>query len=441
MQSTSIFKVFLKYVSLNILGQMAYSCYTLADTFFVSADLGADGLTALNLAFPVFCLINGTGLMIGMGGGTRYSILKSRGEVDETNRVFTNAVYLTAAFAALFVIAGAFFSGTIVHLLGADDSVFAMTNTYLRVMLLFAPAFLSNNLLQCFVRNDGSPSLSMAAMISGSLSNVILDYLFIFPLHMGIFGAIFATGLAPVISLAVLSPYIIRRKNQFHVTRSAPHGKRLCGILSCGVPPFLTEATSGIVMFLFNFILLRLAGNVGVAAFGVITVLSLVVVAIYTGLAQGIQPILSRSFGAGSRAGEKIILKYAMLSVLLLSAVIYSVIFFDASRLAAVFNSEGNPALQSLAVAGLKLYFTACPFIGFNIVLSTYFTSTDRSAPAQVISLSRGFFVLVPMAFLLSALLNVTGVWCAYPAAECVVAGMGIVLYMRNEKRKRSEQK
>ena len=159
MRNTSIFKVFLKYVSLNILGQMAYSCYTLADTFFVSASLGANGLTALNLAFPVFCLINGTGLMIGMGGGTRYSILKSRGEDDRANRVFTNAVYLVAFFSALFATAGLLFSGTIVRLLGADDTVFAMTNTYLRVMLLFAPAFLSNNLLQCFVRNDGRPSL------------------------------------------------------------------------------------------------------------------------------------------------------------------------------------------------------------------------------------------------------------------------------------------
>ena len=91
MRNTSVFKVFLKYVSLNILGQMAYSCYTLADIFFASASLGTNGLTALNLAFPVFCLLNGTGLMIGMGGGTRYSILKSRGETDGANRIFVNA--------------------------------------------------------------------------------------------------------------------------------------------------------------------------------------------------------------------------------------------------------------------------------------------------------------------------------------------------------------
>ncbi len=435
MRNTSVFKIFLKYVSLNILGQIAYSCYTLADTFFVSAKLGADGVTALNLAFPVFCLMNGTGLMIGMGGGTRYSILKSRREDDGANRIFVNAIYLSAIFAALFLVAGLFFSGTIVRLLGADDTVFAMTNTYLRVMLLFAPAFLSNNLLQCFVRNDGNPSLSMAAMITGSLSNVVLDYIFIFPLDMGIFGAIFATGLAPVISLAVLSPYFIRRKNKFHFIKSAPHGNSIWAITSCGVPPFLTEVTSGIVMFLFNFIILRLEGNVGVAAFGVITVISLVVVAIYTGLSQGIQPIISRNHGEKNGANVKSILRYAMVTMLIISGVIYSIIYFCAPQLAHIFNSEKNEVLQSLAVNGLKLYFIACPFIGLNIVLSTYFISTERPAPAQVISLSRGFFILVPMAFLLSSLFKMTGVWCAYPATECIVALIGIMIYILSRKK------
>lgn len=436
MRNTSVFKIFLKYVSLNILGQIAYSCYTLADTFFVSAKMGADGLTALNLAFPVFCLINGTGLMIGMGGGTRYSILKSRGEDDGANRIFVNAVYLAAIFAALFLVAGLFFSRTIVRLLGADDTVFTMTNTYLRVMLLFAPAFLSNNLLQCFVRNDGNPSLSMAAMITGSLSNVVLDYIFIFPLDMGIFGAIFATGLAPVISLAVLSPYLIRRKNKFHFIKSAPHGNSLCAITSCGVPPFLTEVTSGIVMFLFNFIILRLEGNIGVAAFGVITVISLVVVAIYTGLSQGIQPIISRNYGEKNSANVKSILRYAMITMLIISGVIYSIIYFCSPQLAHIFNSEKNEALQSLAVNGLKLYFIACPFIGFNIILSTYFISTERPVPAQVISLSRGFFVLVPMAFLLSSIFKMTGVWCTYPTTECIVALIGIMIYTSSRKKR-----
>lgn len=424
----AIFRLFFQYVALNIAGQLAYSCYTLADTFFVSASLGADGLAALNLAFPVFCFINGSGLMLGIGGGTVYSIQKSRGEQAEADKTFTAAFSLMIFLAAAFVLSGIALSGRIVKLLGADASIFPMTNTYLRVMLLFAPAFLTNNLLQCFVRNDGNPSLSMAAMITGCFSNIVLDYIFIFPLEMGIFGAILATGLAPVISLAVLSPYFIRRKHTFHFAKCVPGIRRLAGIVSTGVPALITEASSGIVMILFNFILLRLAGNTGVAAYGVIAAISLVVVAIYTGLSQGIQPLLSLHYGLKKTAEVKTLLRYALLAALLLSALIYSVIFFGASPIASVFNSEGNQTLQGIAENGLRLYFTACPFIGFNIVLSTYFASTGCPRPAQFISLLRGFFLLLPVAFLLSSLFQMTGVWAAFPVTELITAALGFLI-------------
>lgn len=115
----------------------------------------------------------------------------------KNNQIFTNAAYLTFIASVLFFFVGVFLSESLVRILGAD----------VKVMLLFAPAFFTNNLLQCFVRNDGNPALSMAAMITGSISNVILDYIFIFPLSMGIFGSIFATGLSPIISIIVLSPY------------------------------------------------------------------------------------------------------------------------------------------------------------------------------------------------------------------------------------------
>lgn len=437
MNNGSVWKDFLKYVSFNILGQMAYSCYTLIDTFFVSASLGVNGLAALNLAFPVFCIISGAGLMIGMGGGTRYSIAKSRREDRTANQVFTNAVYMVICLAALFVLSGLFLSGSFAKALGADRAVFAMTDTYLKVLLLFSPAFLTNHLLQCFVRNDGRPSLSMAAMISGSLSNVVLDYIFIFPLGMGIFGAVLATGLAPVISIAVISPYLIRKKNRFHFTKSIPAAKRTAEIVSSGIPPFVMEITSGVVMFLFNFIILRLAGNIGVAAFSIITVISLVVVAMYTGLSQGIQPIISANHGAGNAEGVKSIWKYAMLTALLLSGLIYAVICFGASQIAFIFNSGHDEMLQVFAVEGMKLYFLACPFIGFNIVTATYFTSTERPRLAQAISLLRGFFILVPIAFLLSSAFEMTGVWCAYPLTECMVALIAVALYRWERLKKR----
>lgn len=430
MKEKKFLKDFLKFVSLSILGQTAYSLYTLADTFFVSAALGSDGLTALNLAFPLFCLINGSSLMIGMGGGTRYSILKSSGERKEADVAFTNAFYITLLFSLLFLLSGVFLSRIITRSLGADETVFSLTHTYLNVLLLFSPAFLLNNLLHCFIRNDGSPSLSMAAMITASLSNVVLDYIFIFPLRMGIFGAILATGLSPIISMIILSSYFIRRRNHFHIRKSAFKLKIIQSVLSSGIPPLVTELTSGIVMLLFNFIILRIAGNTAVASFSIITVISLVVVAIYTGLSQGIQPLLSINHGVRNTQNLNSLWKYAVSSMLILSLGIYVSIYINASQLTAIFNSEENVILQELAVNGLKLYFIACPFMGFNIVTATYFTSTERTFSAQIISLLRGFFVLIPVAILLSSLLGMTGVWCAYPLTEFIVALIGVVFYI-----------
>lgn len=305
-----------------------------------------------------------------------------------------------------------------------------MTNTYLKVMLLFAPAFFTNNLLQCFVRNDGNPALSMAAMITGSISNVILDYIFIFPLGMGIFGSIFATGLSPLISIIVLSPYFLKGKNHFHFIRKFSL-QRVSNIVSNGIPPLVTEVSSGVVMFLFNFIILRLNGNTGVAAFGIVSVISLVVIAIYTGLSQGIQPILSLNHGAGNKENVNTIRTYALTTALLLSVVLYSILFFGADPIALVFNSEKDMLLQALAIPGIRLYFLACPFIGFNLVTATYLISTEHPRPAQIISVSRGILILIPMAFLLSAIFGLTGVWCSYPLTEASVAIMAFIIYRK----------
>ena len=430
-------KDYARYASLNVLGMIGLSCYILADTFFVSLGMGANGLTALNLAIPVYNFINGAGLMIGMGGGTKYSIAQSQKDGKTANQVFTHAAMLTISVAMIFFLVGVFGTETLVRALGADAQVFDMSRTYLRVLLMFAPMFMMNNLLLCFVRNDGSPQLSMAAMITGSLSNVVLDYVFIFPMGMGIFGAAFATGLAPIISMGVLSTFFIKKKNHFKLTRCRIRLGRLWGILSNGVPSFVTEASSGIVMIVFNQIILGLEGNTGVAAYGVIANLSLVVVAIYTGISQGIQPILSRNYGMGNRKSVSDILRYAMLTMLAISAVVYGVVFFGADQIAAIFNSEGDAALQAIAVKGLKYYFTAVAFAGFNIILSVYYTSTEYVRPAYVISLLRGFILIIPMAFTLSRLFGITGVWCAFPATEGLVALIGLGIYVYSAERKR----
>jgi putative MATE family efflux protein len=441
MKAEALLKEFFQYVILNICGMIGLSCYILADTFFISNGLGVNGLTALNLAIPVYSFVHGSGLMLGIGGATRYSIYRGQKEYRNADQSFSDTIYIMLAMSVMFVLTGMFFSGKLAELSGADKDVFHMTKTYLQVILLFAPAFMANDTMLCFVRNDGNPKLSVIGMLAGSFSNIVLDYIFIFPLHMGIFGAVLATGLAPVISFAVLSRHWLAKQNQFHFVRINPSFRLAWKIISLGIPSFITEMASGIAMIVFNAIILRLQGNIGVAAYGVVANLSIVVISIYTGIAQGAQPILSRAYGYGEHENQKQILKYALKTMLVLSCGIYLFFLLSASPIVSVFNGEQNIQLQRIAETGLKLYFTAIPFAGFNIIISVYFTSAEKALPAQIVSLSRGFLILIPVAFFLSFLLKMTGVWLSFPITECFVTLTGIALYIKSERGRKHVQR
>lgn len=436
MKEKALVKQFARYVSLNICGMIGLSCYILADTYFVSKGLGANGLAALNLAIPIYSLVHGCGLMFGMGGATKYSIYIGQKEYKNADKSFSNTIYILSVPAVIFVLAGVFFAGRLALLSGADNAVLGMTKTYLRVILLFSPVFMINDSLLCFVRNDGNPQLAMIGMLTGSIANIVLDYVFVFPLKMGIFGAVLATALAPVISLIVLSNHWFTKQNQFHFQRTKLSLCLIRDILSLGIPSFIAEVASGVVMIVFNLIILRLQGNTGVAAYGVVANLSLVVNSIYTGMAQGIQPILSRLCGCGDEKGIKRILQYAVNTMLVLSGCIYLLLFVAGNSVVSVFNSEQNILLQHIALTGLKLYFAAIPFVGFNVMISAYFTSTEKALPAQVVSLLRGGLVLLPVAFLLSSLLKMTGVWISYPVTECLTAitAIAFIIKMRYNK-------
>ena len=173
----------------------------------------------------------------------------------------------------------------------------------------------------------------------------------------------------------------------------------------------------------------------GVSANGVIAYLSLVIIAIYTGIAQGIQPIVSRNYGLNKFGDINATLRYALTTMLALSAVIYMVVFFGASQITSIFNSEQNAILQTIATEGLRLYFIACPFAGFNVIISIYFTSTEKPQPAHIISILRGFLVIIPMAFLLSWFGKIHGVWCAFPATELLVAIIGLLFFISTRKK------
>ena len=185
-------------------------------------------------------------------------------------------------------------------------------------------------------------------------------------------------------------------------------------------------------------IILGLEGNTGVAAYGVIANISLVVTAVYTGISQGIQPLVSTAHGQDRPGLIRQYLRYALITLLVLSAALYLLLSLFAGPVALIFNSEGDPRLQQIAEEGLRLYFTGALFAGFNIILSMYFTSVERALPAHITSLLRGFLLILPMAFLLAACWGMTGVWLAFPLTEAVTAALGAGFYALYARRGRA---
>lgn len=418
MKSQGIAATFFKYVSLNVIAMIGLSCYILADTFFVSNGVGIDGLTALNLAIPIYSVISGTGLMLGVGGATKYSIFKAQNNEREANRVFSHAVILGVVLGLLFLLAGIFLSGHLSRLLGSDEITLPLTNTYLKTIMCFAPMFILNNILVAFVRNDGAPNLSMTAMLAGSISNIILDYVFVYPLRLGMFGAAFATGIAPVISMVVMTGYFLKKKNGFHFIKGKIKTAYFKTITSLGIASMITEVSSGVVIILFNIVILGLEGNTGVAAYGIIANLALVAVSIFTGIAQGIQPIISTCYGKGETANIKKVRTMAMVVSLACAVLIYGVVFIFRQPLVSVFNSAGSAKLADLAEAGLAVYFTGFFFAGLNIILASLLGAVEKPVQSFLISIFRGCVFIIPLIFLLSAVMGMQGVWLTYLVAE-----------------------
>ena len=409
-------KKFIKYVSESVFGMLGLSCYILADTFFIARGVGENGLTALNLAIPVFSLMTGVGLMIGIGGATHYSLQNDR-------KAFTQSAYMGLIFSALFMAVGILLSTPIAYLLGADERTVQNTAVYLKIILSLAPFFIASNLLSAFIRNDNAPKLAMIAQLTGSFSNIVLDYIFIYPLKMGMKGAAIATCLSPIISITILSLHFIKKKNSFTILKCAPNLRPFLRICTLGVSALITELSSAVVIIVFNIVILNIAGNTGVAAYGIIANIALVVTSIFTGIAQGMQPLVSELKRNGEKKSLQSVIIWGLSAGVILSAVIYIISFMYAREITDLFNSENSAALRELAERGIRIYFTSFLFSGINIVVSSSLSASDRPIPAFVISSLRGFVLLIPATFILAYAFGIDGVWTSVPASEliCVV--------------------
>ncbi len=441
MKQKTLLQEFLRYTSLNILGMIGLSCYILADTYFISARLGSDGLTALNIALPLFTLINAIGLMIGVGGATRYTICRAQKNDRAADNSFTVCLLTGLILGIIFLLIGQLAAPQLARLLGAKEQIIEMCGTYLKTLMSFAPLFIGNNILIAFMRNDGAPNLAMCGMLIGSLSNVVLDYVLMFPFNMGIFGAALATGLAPAISIAILSTRIARKKNHFHLCFPQRILHRFADACALGASSFITEISSGIVLAVFNLLILNISGNIGVAAYGIVANLALVALAIFTGICQGIQPLISRYHGTGQAQQCRRLLHYSLLLSASIGVLITAAAWIFTTPLVHAFNSTSDATLQQLAQDGMRIYFTGFLFAGINIVSIAFLAAQEHAKQSFFLSIGRGIIFVLLFAVLLSQLLGMSGIWSTFPAAEAVMFVFCIIFVAQAAKKLKQSAK
>ncbi|MBR3761086.1 MAG: polysaccharide biosynthesis C-terminal domain-containing protein [Ruminococcus sp.] len=406
-----------KYLIPNILAMVGISCYILADTFFISKAAGANGITALNLTLPVFGMMFALGSMIGIGSATRYNLCKLMSRKN-TEQFFSNAVIWSLIVSMIFVLAGIICPDTILRLMGADSSILNTGLPYIRTVLMFAPFFMLNYTFTSFVRNDGAPGIAMAATLSSSFFNIIFDYIFMFPMEMGMTGAALATGISPIVSMAVCMIHFLSKKNTIRFMIKLPSVRML--ILSCslGIAGFIGEISSAVTSMAFNFILLDIRGNIAVAAYGAIANVALVGIAIFNGIGQGLQPMASDAEGSKNEDAKRRIHRHSQQIGLAISCFLMILIWIFAERIVGIFNSENSKEMAELAVTGIRLYSIGFPLAAMNIIRAGFLSATGRAKECFIISVSRGIAAIIFFAFVLSILFRIYGVWLAFPAAE-----------------------
>lgn len=417
----SVTKQFIKYVSQNIFGMLGVSCYIIVDTFFIAKAAGANGITVLNLALPMYNLIFAIGSMIGVGSATRFAILRAQKD-KRADDYFSNAIFFSWIFGIWFVLAGIFIPDKLLSFMGGDAQIVELGIGYTRLFLMFAPFFMMNYIVGAFVRNDNSPTLSMIGTVMGSLSNVLFDYIFMFVFNMGLAGAALATVASPILSILICSIHFISKKNTIKFTMKLPSIDRLIKSCQLGASAFVGELSAGIITTTYNFLILGIAGNIGVAAYGVVTNYAMVANAMFNGVTQGAQPLISKYYGQNDKSSVNKLKGLGIITVMLIALLIYGVVFKNTNALVQIFNSENDMYLSKYAFDGMRLYFIGFLFAGYNIFGAGYFSATDKALNALWISVSRGIVVILLCAIILANIFGFTGVWISFAVTEAITA-------------------
>lgn len=294
--------LFFRYAVPQMIGLLFNSIYTIVDGVFIGNRLGRDAMAAAAVSVPLIEILISLALAVASGAAVMIAARLGQGNIASAQKICNTAIWMIGGAGLLIASAGNLFLRPLAELLGATPDILDEAAVYLWYIVTFAPFQLFSFLLGSMVRNDGRPKLAMTAMILGAVSNIILDYVFMYPLHLGIAGAAMATALGPIFSVLILLPHFILKRGNLCFTRCPLQLRDVKQILFYGFPSFIMEFTIGMVTFICNSAIKYFGfGEIGLAAYLVIGYLMLIILTVFLGMAEGLQPVFSYFMAIGEK--------------------------------------------------------------------------------------------------------------------------------------------
>jgi len=364
--------LFAKYAIPQMIGLLFNSVYLIVDGVFIGNRLGRDAMAAAAVAVPFIEILIALSMAVASGAGITISSRLGCKEMKEARQTFGLAALILSAISFAIVVLGNIFIHPLAGLLGSTPEIHGDAVTYLWYIISFSPFLLFSFLLGGLVRNDGKPKLAMFALAFGSVSNIVLDYVFMYPLNMGIAGAALATALGPIFSVVILLPHFLMKKGNLYFAKFKVHISNIKQIFVLGFPSFIMEFTIGIITFVYNFAIVRNGyGELGLAAYLVIGYLMLIILTVFLGMAEGLQPVFSYFSGTGERERNRALLSFAIKIFLGVGVLCYLLILLFARDFITVF-APGDIQLIDFTHSKSLLYFCGFFLAGFNILMISY---------------------------------------------------------------------
>lgn len=418
----------IKFSISSMLMMVFLASYTAVDGMFIS-NFGEDNaMAALNIVMPVISAILALSFMFSTGINSIISKYMGEGKQDKANSMLTT-IYIIATIVGIIISLICFiFQDQILHLIGANDLLLPIAKRYFSVIIFFIPFLFLQDFGQVFFITASRPSFAFLFTVIGGVINAILDYVFLVKMNMGISGAALATGIGYLFpSLASIIYFLIRRENNICFGKPEFDWKNLfCGFYN-GSSEFIANISQAVTVVFTNFIILSLAGEVGVNAMGVIVQIQFLLVSLFIGYSIGVLPIISYKYGEQNKEQLLSVIKKSVKIVISVSAImVFGALIFKNQIIGSYLDSSSEEFL--IATNGFSIYAWGFLAMGFNFFASMMFTGISDAKSSITIAILRTFVFLGMFMFILPKMFGLTGVFLAVPFAETLTLLVSLFL-------------